>query len=123
MPRRKYKQLLTRNELKLLTLERLPEGPADDETTAASNTELLPDLDCKRGLDPTSEFSLQFARPSSMDSRQISDVGAPNLIGPVHAHPTQQIGVNLMAFGSLTGVGFLIDRHEAHQSYQTPDPL
>lgn len=34
-PRGKYKQLFGRNELKLLTRERLREGPADDETIAA----------------------------------------------------------------------------------------
>ena len=33
-PRGKYKQLFGRNELKLLTRERLREGPADDETIA-----------------------------------------------------------------------------------------
>jgi hypothetical protein len=33
--RGKYKQLFGRNELKLLTHERLREGPADDETIAA----------------------------------------------------------------------------------------
>lgn len=33
---------------------------------------------------------------------------------------TQQIGVNLMAFRSFAGVGFLINRLEPHQ---TPDPL
>ncbi|MGH1457875.1 MAG: hypothetical protein ACRBBT_03135 [Paracoccaceae bacterium] len=31
-PRGKYKQLFGRNELKLLTRERLRDGPADDET-------------------------------------------------------------------------------------------
>lgn len=34
-PRTKYKQLFGRNELKLLTRERLREGPTDDETIAA----------------------------------------------------------------------------------------
>ena len=34
-PRTKYKQLLGRSELKLLTRERLRESPADDETIAA----------------------------------------------------------------------------------------
>ncbi len=34
-PRGKYKQLFGRNELKLITRERLREGPADDETIAA----------------------------------------------------------------------------------------
>jgi len=34
-PRTKYKQLFGRNELKLLTRERLRDGPADDETIAA----------------------------------------------------------------------------------------
>ena len=34
-PRGKYKQLFGRNELKLLTRERLRDGPADDETIAA----------------------------------------------------------------------------------------
>jgi hypothetical protein len=34
-PRGKYKQLFGRNELKLMTRERLREGPADDETIAA----------------------------------------------------------------------------------------
>ena len=33
-PRGKYKQLFGRNELKLLTRERLRDGPADDETIA-----------------------------------------------------------------------------------------
>ena len=34
-PRGKYKQLFGRNELKLITRDRLREGPADDETIAA----------------------------------------------------------------------------------------
>lgn len=34
-PRGKYKQLFGRNELKLMTRERLLEGPADEETIAA----------------------------------------------------------------------------------------
>lgn len=34
-PRGKYKQLFGRNELKLMTRERLRDGPADDETIAA----------------------------------------------------------------------------------------
>lgn len=33
-PRGKYKQLFGRNELKLITRDRLREGPADDETIA-----------------------------------------------------------------------------------------
>jgi hypothetical protein len=35
LPRGKYKRLFGRNELKLITRNRLREGPADDETIAA----------------------------------------------------------------------------------------
>lgn len=37
--------------------------------------------------------------------RQICDVGAPDLIGPINAQPAQQIGVGLVALGGLAGVG------------------
>ena len=42
--------------------------------------------------------------------RQIGDVGAPDLIGPLHPQAAQQIGVGLVSLRGLAGVGFLVDR-------------
>ncbi len=36
----------------------------------------------------------------------------------MHPEATQQVKENLLTFGSLAGVGLLIDRFEAHQPHQ-----
>jgi len=40
----------------------------------------------------------------------VGDVTAPDLIGPINAQPTEQIGVGLVPLGRLAGVGLLVDR-------------
>jgi hypothetical protein len=45
----------------------------------------------------------------------VGDVGAPDLIGPLHAQPTQQIWVALMPLRRSASIGLLVDRHQAHQ--------
>ena len=42
--------------------------------------------------------------------RQIGDVGAPDLIGPVNPQPAQKIGVGLVTLRGLAGAGLLVDR-------------
>ena len=37
---------------------------------------------------------------------QIRDVGTPDLMGPVHAQPTQQVRVNLVPLRGLAELGF-----------------
>lgn len=46
--------------------------------------------------------------------RQVCDVGAPNLVGPIHAQAAQQIGVNPVPLRRFAGVRFLVNRHEVH---------
>ena len=59
----------------------------------------------------------------SAPHRQIGDVSAPNLVGPIHAETAQQIRVNLVALRRLAGIWFLIDRHQAHQPHKAADAL
>jgi hypothetical protein len=40
---------------------------------------------------------------------------APDLVGPVHPQPAEQIGVGLVPLRGPAGVGRLVDRHQAHQ--------
>ena len=55
--------------------------------------------------------------------RQICDVRTPNLVGSIQAKAAQQIGVNLVPFGGLAGVGLLVDWHQPHQAHQPADAL
>ena len=55
--------------------------------------------------------------------RQISNIRAPDLIGPAHPQSPQQIGIGFVALRWQAGVRLLIDRHQAHQPHQTPDAL
>lgn len=41
---------------------------------------------------------------------QIGDVRSPNLIGPIHPQPAQQVGIRLVPLRRLAGVGLLVDR-------------
>lgn len=43
--------------------------------------------------------------------RQVGDVRAPDLVGPVHPQPTQQIGVGLVPLRRLAGIGLLVGKH------------
>ncbi len=54
---------------------------------------------------------------------QVGDVGAPDLIWPLYPQSTQQMGVGLVPLCRSAGIGFLIDRHQAHQPHQPPDAL
>ena len=59
----------------------------------------------------------------ALSHRQIGDVGAPDLIGPFHPQPAQQVGVGLMPLRRSAGVGLLVDRHQPHEAHQPPDAL
>jgi len=54
---------------------------------------------------------------------QIGDVRRPDLIGAIDAQMSQQIRIDLVPLGWLAGIGFLVDRHQAHQPHETPDAL
>ena len=47
----------------------------------------------------------------ALSHRQIGNVGAPDLIGPVDPQSAEQIGVGLVALGKLFGVRLLVDRY------------
>ena len=63
------------------------------------------------------------AMPNALAHRQIGDVGAPDLVGPVNPQPAQKVGVGLVPLGGLAGIGLLVDRHQAHKAHQSPDAL
>ena len=54
---------------------------------------------------------------------QVGDVGAPDVVGPFHPEPTHQVGIGLVAFRGVAGVGILVDRHQAHEPHQSLDAL
>ena len=49
---------------------------------------------------------------------QIGDVGAPDLVGPIHAQAAQETGIDLVSLGRPAGIGLLVDGHQAHQAHQ-----
>lgn len=55
--------------------------------------------------------------------RQVRDVGAPDLVGPIDPQATQQIGVGLVPLCRFARVRLLIDRHQAHEPLQSTDVL
>lgn len=59
----------------------------------------------------------------ALSHRQVGNVGAPDLVGPLHPQPAQQIGIGLVALRGLAGVRLLVDRHQAHEPHQSPDAL
>jgi hypothetical protein len=59
----------------------------------------------------------------ALSHRQIGDVGAPDLVGPLHPQPTQKIGVGLVPLRGFAGVGFLVEWHQSHEAHQPPDAL
>jgi len=50
--------------------------------------------------------------------RDISDVSAPDLIGPRDQQTAQQVWIGLVALRRPAGVGRLIDRHQPHEAHQ-----
>ena len=56
-------------------------------------------------------------------NRNVSDVGAPDLIGPVDRQPLEQIGVNPVLRMRCAGSRRLIDGLQAHQSHQAAHPM
>jgi hypothetical protein len=55
--------------------------------------------------------------------RQVGDVGAPDLVGPLDPQTAQQIGVGLVLLRGPAGVGLLVDRHQPHEAHQSSDPF
>jgi len=55
--------------------------------------------------------------------RDVSYVGAPDLIGPVDCHALEQIRINSMRRVRRAGSRRLIDRLEAHQPHQAPHTM
>ncbi len=55
--------------------------------------------------------------------RQVGDIGAPDLIGPIHPQPFQQVGIGLVPFRRPAGFRLLIDRHQPHEAHQSAYPL
>src|SRR6266851_1876885 len=51
------------------------------------------------------------------------DVRAPDLIDPLDRDPAEQVGVDLVGRRRLAGVRSLVDRHQAGEPHQTPDPF
>ena len=60
------------------------------------------------------------AMPRATPHRQGGDVRAPDLVRTFHRQPSKQIWIGLEAPCRPAGVGFLVDRHQAHQP---PNPL
>ena len=56
-------------------------------------------------------------------NRDVGDVGAPDLIGPVDHQVPQQIRVNPVFRVGIAGSWRLIDRLQAHQTHQTPNAM
>lgn len=55
--------------------------------------------------------------------RNLCDIRAPDLIWLVNPQPAQQIGVGLVPFRGLSGIGLLVDRHQSHKAHQSLDAL
>ena len=55
--------------------------------------------------------------------RNVGDVGTPNLIGAGDNQVPDKIGINLVFRMLLTGLGLLVDRHQAHGAHQPPHPV
>jgi hypothetical protein len=55
--------------------------------------------------------------------RDVRNVDAPDLIGPLDRHAPQQIGINLVFGMGVGGSGRLIDRLQAHQPHQAANPV
>ena len=53
----------------------------------------------------------RYLRAHLAEMAEVGDVRAPDLIWLVDLQPAQQIGVGLVPFRGLAGIGFLIDRH------------
>src|ERR1700733_4120769 len=49
--------------------------------------------------------------------------GAPDLIGTVYRHSSQQVRVNLVAFPRPTQLGFRVDSLDSHHLHKTRDAL
>ena len=56
-------------------------------------------------------------------NRDVGDIGAPDLIGPVDRHPLEQIGINPVRGMRRTGSRRLVDGLQAHQSHQPANPM
>src|SRR5437660_902326 len=59
----------------------------------------------------------------ALGHRDVGDVRAPDLIDPLDRNPTEQVGVDLVGHRRLARVRSLIDRHQAGEPHQTPDPF
>ena len=55
--------------------------------------------------------------------RDVGDVGAPDLIGPLDRHPFEQIGINPVRGMGIAGSRGLIDRLQAHEAHQAANPV
>jgi len=55
--------------------------------------------------------------------RDVHNVGAPGLIGPLDSHALQQIGINPVFEMGIGGSGRLIDRLQAHQLQLAANPV
>ncbi len=54
---------------------------------------------------------------------QVGDIGAPDLVGPLHAQAAQQRWLGLVPLRRFAGIGLLVERHQAHKPHQSPDAL
>jgi len=55
--------------------------------------------------------------------RDVGDVGAPDMIGTIHRHIPEQIGINPVRRVGRAGLGRLVDRFQTHEAHQAPNPV
>src|SRR5216684_441100 len=59
----------------------------------------------------------------ALGHRDVSYVRAPDLIDPLDRDPAEQVGVDLVGYRRLARVRPLVDRHQAGEPHQAPDPF